>query len=138
MDHDISQMISHHVGHGLAELYLVSFPTSNANIEYDNTEDDEEYERTIVYCKDDFWDEVLSVDTDDNDSCKEELVESKRVGVLGVVKDDRDGDEDDVGEDYRHGDRDDYGGEDGGNSEDLYPSDILILPVQVIVRLKKF
>ena len=25
-DHDISQMISHHVGHGLVELYLVSFP----------------------------------------------------------------------------------------------------------------
>jgi hypothetical protein len=150
-DHDIGQMISHHVGHGLAELYLVSFPLSNAYIEYDNAEEDEEYERIVIYCKDDFWDEVLSVDSDDNDSCEGEQVDSERVGVSSVVEDeeDGDGDEDDgdgdedngdgdedyVGEDYRHRDGEDYGGEDDGNSEDLCPSDILMSPGPV--RLKK-
>jgi hypothetical protein len=86
-------------------------PPLNADIEDDNTEKDEEYERTVVYRKDDFWDEVLSVDTidDDNDSVGEEQVESERVGVSGVVEDeeDRDGedkDEEVVGEDANDGD----------------------------------
>jgi hypothetical protein len=35
-DHDVNEMISQHVGHGLAELYLVSFHSSNADIEDDN------------------------------------------------------------------------------------------------------
>jgi hypothetical protein len=30
-DHDVNEMISQHVGHGLAELYLVSFHSSNAD-----------------------------------------------------------------------------------------------------------
>jgi hypothetical protein len=139
-DHDVNEMISQHVGHGLAELYLVSFHSSNAEIEDDNAEEDEEYERTVVYRKDDFWDEVLSVDTtdDDNDSVGEEQVESERVGVSNVVEDeeDRDGedrDEEVVGEDANDGDRqetmgENYGGEDDGDSEKLCPSDILRTP----------
>jgi hypothetical protein len=80
-DLDVNEMISHHVRHGLAEKYLVSFPASNVDIEDDNTKEDEEYDRAVVYCKTDFWDEVLSMDTgDDNDSCGEEQVESKRLG----------------------------------------------------------
>jgi hypothetical protein len=68
-DHNINEMISHHVGHGLAELYLVSFDSSNVDFEDDNIEEDEEYEKAIIYNKDAFWDEVLSVDADDgNDS----------------------------------------------------------------------
>ena len=138
-NHDVNEMISHHVGHELAELYLVSFHSSNADIEDDNAEEDKEYERTIVYRKDDFWDEVLSVDTDDdNDLYGEEQVESEKVGVSGVVKDEEDGDGEDrdeevVGEDANDGDGQetmggDYGGEDDGNSEDLCPSDILQSP----------
>ena len=40
LDHDVNEMILHHVRHGLAELYLVSFHSSNVDIEDDNAEED--------------------------------------------------------------------------------------------------
>jgi hypothetical protein len=138
-NHDVNEMISHHVRHGLAELYLVSFHSSNADIEDDNAKEDEEYKKIVVYKKDDLWDEVLNVDTDDdNDSYGKEQIESKKVGVSVVVEDEEDRDEDananeeDIGEDANNRDgeetvEEDYGGDDG-NSEDLCPSDILRSP----------
>jgi hypothetical protein len=117
-------MISQHVGHGLAELYLVSFHSSNAEIEDDNAEEDEEYKRTVVYRKDDFWDEVLSVDTsdDDNYSVGEEQVESERVGVSGVVEDGVSGvveDEEDRDEEDRDGEDMDREDRDGDGQETM-------------------
>ena len=53
-DHDVREMVSHHEGHCLAKLYLVSFEAIEVDVEDDNTEDDEEYERAIVYQKDAF------------------------------------------------------------------------------------
>jgi hypothetical protein len=132
-------MISNHVGHGLAELYLILFHSSNANIEDDNAKEDEEYKKIVVYKKDDLWDEVLNINTDDdNDSYRKEQVEFERVGVSVVVEDEEDRDEDananeeDIGEDANNRDgeetvEEDYGGDDG-NSEDLCPSDILRSP----------
>jgi hypothetical protein len=149
-DHDVNEMISQHVGHGLAELYLVSFHSSNAEIEDDNAEEDGEYERTVVYRKDDFWDEVLSVDTtdDDNDSVGEEQVESERVGVSSVVEDeeDRDGedrDEEVVGEDANDGDRqetmgENYGGKDDGDSKNFVQVTYFGLLIPVTVTVKTF
>jgi hypothetical protein len=138
-------MISHHVGHGLAKLYLVSFHSSNVDIEDDNAEEDEEYERIVVYKKDDLWDEVLNIDTDDdNDSYGEKQVQSERMVASGVVEDEENEDEEyrdddayaneeDVGEDANDGDgeetvEEDYGGKDDGHSEDLCPSDMLQSP----------
>ena len=53
-NHDVNEINSHYVGHGLAELYLVSFDSSNVDFEDNNTEEDEEYERAVVYNKDAF------------------------------------------------------------------------------------
>jgi hypothetical protein len=86
-DHDLSEMVSHHKGHCLAELYLVSFKTVDVNLEDDNAEEDEEYERAVVYQKDAFWDNGLSVDTDGSESDGDEHVESERVGGSGGVGD---------------------------------------------------
>jgi hypothetical protein len=48
-DHDVSEMVSHHEGYCLAELYLVSFEAVEVDVEDNNAEDDEEYERAVVY-----------------------------------------------------------------------------------------
>ena len=87
-DHDVSEMVSHHEGHCLTELYLVSFEPVEVDVEDDNAEEDEEYEMAVVYQKDAFWDDVLSVDTDGSDSDGDEHVESERVGGSGGVEDD--------------------------------------------------
>jgi hypothetical protein len=93
-NYDINEIT--HVGHGLVELYLVSFDSSNVDVEDDNAKEDEEYKRVVVYSKDAFWDEVLSVDTDDgNDLDQEEHVESKRVGFSGIVEDEANGEKED-------------------------------------------
>jgi hypothetical protein len=53
-DHDVSEMVSHHVRHYLAELYLVSFEAVEVDVEDGNAEEDEEYERAVIYKKDAF------------------------------------------------------------------------------------
>jgi hypothetical protein len=53
-DHDVSEMVSQHIGHCLAELYLVSFKAVEVDVEDGNAKEDEEYERIVVYKKDAF------------------------------------------------------------------------------------
>jgi hypothetical protein len=71
-------MVSHHVGRGLAELYLVSLDADD-----DNAKKDEVYERAVVYKKDAFWDEVLKVDWDEAEGNEEELYDDGCVKEMG-------------------------------------------------------
>ncbi|GLT73422.1 hypothetical protein SLA2020_452830 [Shorea laevis] len=94
-------MVKHHVGHGLVELYLVSYGIVDVDVDVDvqegDAEEDEDYERNVVFRKDAFWDDVLSDDTDghadDSDYEGRSLAgsdgeDSTRVGVEESVGDD--------------------------------------------------
>jgi hypothetical protein len=132
-------MVSHHEGHCLAELYLVSIEAIDVNVD-DNAEEDDEYERAIVHQKDAFWDE--GVDTDGSKSDGDEHVESERVGGSGGVEDEGNRDDEPgrgetekgVSDGEPHMDayveelrwEDDV---DDADSEDCCPSDVLRSPI---------
>lgn len=58
-DHDVFEIVSHHVGHGLVKLYLVLFLGVNIDVRGEDDsvdeEEEEEYKRHSVYINDDFW-----------------------------------------------------------------------------------
>jgi hypothetical protein len=62
-------MVSRHLDHDLLVLYIVSYGVTDDVVDEDK-EEDSEYERTVVYRKDPFWDSVLSDDTDCMDSMR--------------------------------------------------------------------
>lgn len=129
-DHDVQEMVKHHVGHGLVELYLVSYGIVDVDVDVDvqegDAEEDEDYERDVVFRKDAFWDDVLSEDTDghadDSDYGGHSLdgEDSTRVGVEESVGD---------GDDEPNEDVEDRGGEEDEYSSDMARSDILISPI---------
>ena len=86
-NHDVIEMVSRHVCHGLAELYLVSYNVVEVDPEDDNVEDDEEYKMEAVFRNDAFWDEVFSVDIDASESNEEKHVESANAGGSSAVED---------------------------------------------------
>ncbi|XP_062152677.1 uncharacterized protein LOC133861000 [Alnus glutinosa] len=69
-DHDVIEMVGHHNGHGVAELYMVGFILYDVPVDLPGGEEsvdeeyEEEYERNTVYRIDPFWNEVLSDDSD--------------------------------------------------------------------------
>jgi len=69
-DHDVIEMVGHHIGHGVAELYVVGFILYDVPVDLPGGEEsvdeeyEEEYERNTVYRRDPFWNEVLSDDSD--------------------------------------------------------------------------
>jgi hypothetical protein len=141
-DHNVSEMVSYHEGHYLAELYLVSFEAVEVDVEDDNAEEDEEYERIVVCQKDALWDEVLIVDIDNSDSDRDEHVKSERVGGVGGVEDEENRDdelergetEEGVFDGDPHMDAyvEELRGEDDvddADSKDLCPSDVLRSPI---------
>jgi len=103
-DYDVLKMVEHHIGHGLVELYLVSFGGVDVDGdvcgEEDNVdeEEEEEFERQYVYRNDEFWDDVLSNDSnafelDGDDHIKSENVEvrvDEEVGLKPEVDVDED------------------------------------------------
>jgi hypothetical protein len=69
-DHDVIEMVGHHNGHGVVELYVVGFILYDVAVDLPGGEEsvdeeyEEEYERNIVYRRYPFWNEVLSDDSD--------------------------------------------------------------------------
>jgi hypothetical protein len=68
-DHDVLEIVEHHNGHGLVELYLVAVGGVDVDVDVCGEEDsidkeeEEEYERQTVYRTDAFLDQVLSDDS---------------------------------------------------------------------------
>ncbi|XP_062147727.1 uncharacterized protein LOC133856686 [Alnus glutinosa] len=69
-DHDVIEIVGHHNGHGVAELYVVGFILYDVPVDLPRGEEsvdeeyEEEYERNTVYRRDPFWNEILSDDLD--------------------------------------------------------------------------
>jgi hypothetical protein len=104
-DFSVNEMVSRHLDHDLLVLYIVSYGVTDDVVDEDE-EEDSEYERTVVYRKDPFWDSVLSDDTDcmDSDEDATTMPVDEGVGNAGRVVDDEDeGVEWDVGADGHSG-----------------------------------
>jgi hypothetical protein len=104
-DFSVNEMVSRHLDHDFLVLYIVSYGVTDDIVDEDE-EEDSEYERTVVYRKDPFWDSVLSDDTDcmDSDEDATTMLVDEGVGDAGRVVDDEDeGVEWDVGADGHSG-----------------------------------
>jgi hypothetical protein len=90
-DFSVNEMVSRHLDHDLLVLYIVSYGVTDDVVDEDE-EEDSEYERTVVYRKDSFWDSVLSDDTDcmDSDEDATTMPVDEGVGDVGRVVDDED------------------------------------------------
>jgi len=86
-DHDILEMVRHHNGHGIVELYVVGFILYDVAVDVPGWEEsvdeeyEEEYERNTVYRSDPFWNEVLS---DDSDALEINVADHTEYGEAGV------------------------------------------------------
>jgi hypothetical protein len=121
-DHNVAKMVAAYVGHDLVVLYMVMYGVVDVHVAVEDDEEDSEYERTVVYRKDAFWDSVLSDDTDCVDSDEdghngERVRNDEGVDTDEHVGYDGNGDGNDDGNDGRDGDGDDvvnaseYGGD---------------------------
>jgi len=86
-DHNVLEMVGHHNGHGIIELYMVGFILYDVTVDVPGGEEsvdeeyEEEYERNTVYKSDPFWNEVLS---DDSDAFEIYVADHTEYGEAGV------------------------------------------------------
>jgi hypothetical protein len=87
----VNEIVSRHLDHDLLVLYIVTYGVTDDIVDKDE-EEDSEYERTVVYRNNPFWDSVLSDDIDcmDSDEDTTTMPVDEGVGNAGRIVDDED------------------------------------------------